>query len=95
MKAMLLAAGLGERMRPLTNTVPKPLLEVCGKPLLAWHLEHLASAGLRDVVINVSHLGEMIVARFGDGAAYGLNISRWEDHLLVEEWAVWETFGAD
>jgi N-acetyl-alpha-D-muramate 1-phosphate uridylyltransferase len=75
MKAMLLAAGLGERMRPLTDKVPKPLLEVGGKPLLAWHLEKLAAAGVREVVINVAHLGEMIVARFGDGVEYGLRIA--------------------
>ncbi len=75
MKAMLLAAGLGERMRPLTDKLPKPLLEVGGKPLLAWHLEKLAAAGVLDVVINVAHLGEMIVARFGDGAGYGLRIA--------------------
>ena len=75
MKAMLLAAGLGERMRPLTDKVPKPLLEVGGKPLLAWHLEKFAAAGVREVVINVSHLGEMIVQRFGDGAAHGLRIA--------------------
>lgn len=75
MKAMLLAAGRGERMRPLTDTVPKPLLEAGGKPLLAWHLERLAAAGFREVVINVSWLGERIIARFGDGADYGLAIA--------------------
>lgn len=74
MKAMLLAAGRGERMRPLTDSVPKPLLEAGGKPLLAWHLERLAAAGFREVVINVSWLGEQIVERFGDGASYGLDI---------------------
>lgn len=75
MKAMLLAAGRGERMRPLTDTVPKPLLEAGGKALLAWHLERLAAAGFREVVINVSWLGERIVERFGDGAGYGLAIA--------------------
>jgi MurNAc alpha-1-phosphate uridylyltransferase len=75
MKAMLLAAGLGERMRPLTDKLPKPLLEVGGKPLLAWHLEALAAAGIRDVVINVAHLGAMIVERFGDGAGHGVSIA--------------------
>jgi N-acetyl-alpha-D-muramate 1-phosphate uridylyltransferase len=75
MKAMLLAAGRGERMRPLTDSRPKPLLEAGGKPLLAWHLERLAAAGIRDVVINVSWLGEQIVERFGSGADYGLAIS--------------------
>jgi MurNAc alpha-1-phosphate uridylyltransferase len=75
MKAMLLAAGRGERMRPLTDTVPKPLLEAGGKPLLAWHLERLAAAGFREVVINVSWLGERIVEHFVDGADYGLAIA--------------------
>jgi len=75
MKAMLLAAGRGERMRPLTDSLPKPLLEAGGKPLLAWHLEHLARAGFREVIINVSWLGGQIVERFSDGAAYGLRIA--------------------
>jgi MurNAc alpha-1-phosphate uridylyltransferase len=75
MKAMLLAAGRGERLRPLTNTVPKALVEVGGKPLIAWHLERLAAAGARDVVVNVSHLGERIVQRIGDGASFGLRIA--------------------
>jgi MurNAc alpha-1-phosphate uridylyltransferase len=74
MKAMILAAGRGERLRPLTDRVPKPLLEAGGKPLIAWHLERLAAAGCREVVINVSHLGERIVERLGDGAAWGLRI---------------------
>ena len=75
MKAMILAAGRGERLRPLTDRVPKPLLEAGGKPLIGWHLERLAAAGCREVVINVSHLGERIVARLGDGAAWGLRIA--------------------
>ena len=75
MKAMLLAAGRGERLRPLTDTVPKALVEAGGKPLIGWHLERLAAAGCREVVINVSHLGERIVARLGDGAAWGLRIA--------------------
>ena len=74
MKAMILAAGRGERLRPLTDRVPKPLLEAGGKPLIAWHLERLAAAGCGEVVINVSHLGERIVERLGDGAAWGLRI---------------------
>jgi MurNAc alpha-1-phosphate uridylyltransferase len=72
---MLLAAGRGERLRPLTDSVPKALVEVAGKPLIAWHLERLAAAGCRDVVINVSHLGERIVERLGDGARFGLRIA--------------------
>ena len=75
MKAMILAAGRGERLRPLTDTVPKPLVVAGGKPLVAWHLERLAAAGLRDVVINVSHLGHLIEARLGDGREWGLSIA--------------------
>lgn len=75
MKAMVLAAGRGERMRPLTDHLPKPLLPVAGKPLLLHHLERLADAGFTDVVINVAYLGEQIVARFGDGRALGLRIA--------------------
>ena len=75
MKIMILAAGRGMRLRPLTDRVPKPLVEAGGKVLLAWHLERLAQAGLRDLVINVSHLGEMIEQRFGNGAGWGVNIA--------------------
>lgn len=74
MRAMLLAAGRGERLRPLTDEIPKALVEVGGKPLIAWHLERLARAGLRDAVINVSHLGERIIERIGEGARYGLRL---------------------
>ncbi|MFN3586913.1 MAG: N-acetylmuramate alpha-1-phosphate uridylyltransferase MurU [Moraxellaceae bacterium] len=76
MKAMILAAGLGTRMRPLTDHTPKPLLAVGGKPLIVWHLEALAAAGVREVVINTAWLGEKLVAALGDGAAFGLLI-RW------------------
>jgi MurNAc alpha-1-phosphate uridylyltransferase len=72
---MLLAAGRGERLRPLTDGVPKALVEAGGKPLIAWHLERLAAAGCRDVVINVSYLGERIVERIGDGGRFGLRIA--------------------
>jgi MurNAc alpha-1-phosphate uridylyltransferase len=71
---MILAAGRGERMRPLTDTVPKPLLPAGGKPLIVWHLERLARAGVKDVVVNHAHLGGMIEATLGDGAAFGLRI---------------------
>ena len=71
---MILAAGRGERMRPLTDTCPKPLLCVAGRPLIVWHLERLARAGFREVVINHAHLGEQIEARLGDGAAWGLTL---------------------
>ena len=74
MKAMLLAAGRGERMRPLTDHTPKPLLRVGGRPLIAWHLAALARAGIRDVIINLSWLGEQIRAALGDGRDFGLTI---------------------
>ena len=74
MKAMILAAGRGERMRPLTDHTPKPLLAVRGKPLIEWHLEGLARAGIREVVINTAWLEERIVAALGDGARFGLSI---------------------
>ena len=74
MKAMILAAGRGERMRPLTDRTPKPLLAVRGKPLIEWHLEGLARAGVREVVINTAWLEERIVATLGDGARFGLSI---------------------
>ena len=75
MKAMVLAAGRGERMRPLTDLTPKPLLPVGGKPLIVWHLERLARAGLREVVINHAHLGAQIEAALGKGARWGLSIA--------------------
>lgn len=74
MRAMILAAGRGERMRPLTDTCPKPMLPVGGQPLIAWHLHRLAAAGFREVVINHAHLGPVIEAGLGDGAAFGLRI---------------------
>jgi MurNAc alpha-1-phosphate uridylyltransferase len=75
MKAMILAAGRGERLRPLTDAIPKPLAEAGGKTLLARHLERLAQAGFTRAVINVSHLADLIVERFGDGKRYGLEIA--------------------
>ena len=74
MKAFILAAGRGERMRPLTDHTPKPLLLAGGKPLIVWHLERLQAAGFREVVINHAHLGEQIEASLGDGSRYGLAI---------------------
>jgi MurNAc alpha-1-phosphate uridylyltransferase len=74
MKAMILAAGRGERMRPLTDTTPKPLLTAGGKPLIVWHLERLAACGFREVIVNHAHLGERIEAALGDGGAFGLSI---------------------
>ena len=74
MKAMILAAGRGERMRPLTDHTPKPLLKVGGKSLIVWHLERLAKAGFKEVVINHAHLGEQIEQALGDGSVWGLSI---------------------
>lgn len=74
MKAMVLAAGRGERLRPLTDTLPKPLAPVAGKPLVGYHLEALAKAGVREVVINLSWLGDRIKSALGDGRDYGVRI---------------------
>jgi MurNAc alpha-1-phosphate uridylyltransferase len=75
MKAIILAAGRGQRMRPLSDACPKPLLEVHGKRLIEWHLEALAKAGVREVVVNTAWLEEQIVATIGDGARFGLAIA--------------------
>ncbi|MBX3622564.1 MAG: nucleotidyltransferase family protein [Rhizobacter sp.] len=74
MKALILAAGRGERMRPLTDHTPKPLLEVRGKPLIVWHLEALARDGVREVVVNTAWLEERIVDALGDGSRHGVSI---------------------
>src|SRR5262245_49395069 len=75
MKAMILAAGRGERLRPLTERLPKPLVEAGGKPLIDWHLQRLAAAGIREAVVNVSHLADQIVAHLGDGGRHGMRIA--------------------
>ena len=74
MKAMIFAAGRGERMRPLTDTCPKPLLKVRGRPLIAWHIVNLVRAGIADIVINHAHLGQMIEDTLGDGSKFGARI---------------------
>ena len=74
MKAMILAAGLGTRLRPLTNTIPKPLLPIAGTPLIVWNLLLLKQYGFHDVVINLHHLGPMIEQAVGTGSRYGLRI---------------------
>jgi len=74
MKAMLLAAGRGERLRPLTEHTPKALVAVGGKPLMGWHLERLAAAGCREAVINVSHLAQQIIDYVADGQRFGLSV---------------------
>ena len=72
---MILAAGRGERMRPLSDVTPKPLLTVGGKPLIAWQIEALARAGFRDIVVNVAHRAERMLEAIGDGATFGVRIA--------------------
>lgn len=74
MKAMILAAGLGTRLRPLTDTLPKPLIAAGGKPLIVWHIEKLVALGVREVVINHAWLGDVLEAALGDGSAFGVQI---------------------
>ncbi len=74
MKAMILAAGHGTRMRPLTDHTPKPLLEVGGKPLIVWHIEKLKKAGFKDIIINIAWLGDQIPKALGDGSQFGVNL---------------------
>ncbi|TWI61536.1 MurNAc alpha-1-phosphate uridylyltransferase [Pseudoduganella lurida] len=74
MKAMIFAAGRGERMRPLTDTCPKPLLKVRGRPLIEWHVLNLVRAGITEIVINHAHLGHMIEEYLGDGSRFGATI---------------------
>lgn len=78
MRAMILAAGRGERLRPLTDQVPKPLVEINGKPLIEYHLENLADAGFRNVVINQGHLGDQLPRALGNGSRWGITI-HWSD----------------
>lgn len=75
MRAMILAAGRGERMRPLTDTTPKPLLRAGGKTLIGWHLERLASAGITDIIVNHAWLGAQIETSLGDGSQYGVRLA--------------------
>ena len=74
MKAMILAAGMGNRMRPLTLHTPKPLLEVGGKPLIVWHIEKLQKIGVQEIVINTAWLGEKLAEALGDGSQFGVKI---------------------
>jgi len=78
MRAMILAAGRGERLRPLTDTLPKPLVDLGGKTLIEHHIEALAAAGFREVVINQGHLGDLLPAALGDGDRWGVHI-HWSD----------------
>jgi len=74
MKAMILAAGHGTRMRPLTDHTPKPLLKAGGKPLIVWHIEKLKKAGFQDIIINIAWLGDQIPEALGDGSLFGVNL---------------------
>ena len=84
MKAMILAAGRGERMRPLTDHTPKPLLSVGGKPLIVWHLERLAQAGFKEIVINHAHLGAQIEQALGNGSEWGLSLQYSPEKVALE-----------
>jgi MurNAc alpha-1-phosphate uridylyltransferase len=84
MKAMILAAGFGERMRPLTDHTPKPLLRVADVPLIDYHIRALAAAGFTELVINVSHLAQQIVEHCGDGSRWGLSIAYSREHEPLE-----------
>ena len=84
MKAMILAAGRGERLRPLTDTLPKPLIKAGGKSLIEYHLDKLATAGFKDVVINTAWLAEEIHRALGDGGRYGLGIQYSDEGTALE-----------
>ena len=84
MKAMILAAGRGERMRPLTDRTPKPLLEVAGKPLIVWHIENLVRSGVTDLVINHAHLGKQIEQALGDGRRFDARIRYSDEGTALE-----------
>ena len=84
MRAMILAAGRGERMRPLTDHTPKPLLPVGGKPLIAWHIERLVRAGITELVINHARLGKQIEQALGDGSRFGARIRYSDEGTALE-----------
>lgn len=84
MKAMILAAGLGQRMRPLTDSLPKPMLPAGGKPLLQYHLEALAKIGVSEVIINLAYLGDKIRDFVGNGTKFGLNVRYSEEPEPLE-----------
>ena len=84
MRAMILAAGRGNRLRPLTDSIPKPLLEVAGQPMIAFPLKLIRDAGIEEVVINVHHLGAQIRSAFGDGRSYGVRITYSEEDPILD-----------
>jgi NDP-sugar pyrophosphorylase family protein len=83
MKAMILAAGLGKRLRPVTNTIPKPLLPVAGAPLIVWNLLLLRQAGITEIIINLHHLGDLIEKELGDGSRYGMQLTYSREAVLL------------
>ena len=84
MRAMILAAGRGERLRPLTDHIPKPLIEAGGKPLILHLIESLVRGGIDEIIVNTAHLGEKIQARLGDGRAFGATIHYSPEHEALE-----------
>ncbi|HEY6598064.1 MAG TPA: sugar phosphate nucleotidyltransferase, partial [Pseudomonadales bacterium] len=84
MRGMILAAGRGERLRPLTDHTPKPLVAIAGTPLIVHQLRWLAAAGITDIVINLHHLGDAIAAALGDGAQFGVRIHYSRETTLLE-----------
>jgi len=84
MRAMILAAGRGVRLRPLTDTLPKPLIPVAGQPLIEYHLRNLARAGITEIIINTAWLAEKIHQQLGDGASYGVNIDYSDEGTALE-----------
>jgi MurNAc alpha-1-phosphate uridylyltransferase len=84
MKAMIFAAGRGERMRPLTDTTPKPLLKVRGRPLIVWHIINLVKAGITEIVINHAHLGAQIEEALGDGSRWGAKLLYSREETALE-----------
>jgi len=83
MKAMILAAGLGTRLRPLTDALPKPLLPIAGRPLIVWNLLLLRRHGISDVIINVHHLGHLIEQALGDGSPFGMRIAYSRESVIL------------
>jgi len=84
MRAMILAAGRGERLRPLTDSTPKPLIAIAGTPLIEYHLRNLAGAGVKDIIINTAWLAEKIHQQLGDGSAYGVTIRYSDEGTALE-----------
>ena len=84
MRAMILAAGFGKRLRPLTLSKPKALVEVNGEPVIVRHIHNLAAAGIQDIVVNVAYMGDMIINALGDGSAFGVNIAYSKEDTPLE-----------